>query len=126
MTQKHVYAGVLSKELNRQKSLAAVSLSDLIDTALQVYGIPSTVVRRITGTRNVFSEAPFYAQELHPGSVNGGHMMLIGDAAMKVLDCTLDVQLDCLDAVHICLACCAQLRAHAEHRQVHILSMLGF
>lgn len=95
------YAGVLSKELNKQTSLAAVSLSDLIDSALLLYGIPSTAVRRINGTRNVFCQAPFYAQELHPGSVNGGHVMLIGDAAMKVWYYVLQLKVDCLDVVYI-------------------------
>ena len=62
-----------------------MSLSDLIDMALQVYGVPATAVKRITGTRNTLSQAPFFAQELHPGSVDGGHLMLIGDAAMRVI-----------------------------------------
>lgn len=77
-------AGAVGKELKRKQSLAAVSLSDLIDTALQVYGIPAKAVRRITGTRNTFSRAPFFARELHPNSTHGGHLMLIGDAAMRV------------------------------------------
>ena len=75
----------MSRELNRQQFLAAVSLSDLIDSALQVYGIPATAVRRINGKKNIASQAPFFARELHPDSVDGGHVMLIGDAAMKVI-----------------------------------------
>lgn len=74
----------MAKELNKQQSLAAVSLSDLIDVALQVYSIPATAVKRITGTRNTLSQAPFFARELHPDSVDGGRLMLIGDAAMRV------------------------------------------
>ena len=77
-------AVAMAKELHKQQSPAAVSLSDLIDTALQVYGIPATAVKRITGTRNTLSRAPFFARELHPNSVDGGHLMLIGDAAMRV------------------------------------------
>ena len=78
-------AAVVARELNKQQSLVAVSLSDLIDTALQVYGIPATAVKRITGTQNTPSLAPFFARELHPDSVDGGHLMLIGDAAMRVI-----------------------------------------
>lgn len=81
-------AGAVGKELKSKQSLSAVSLSDLIDTALQVYGIPAKAVRRITGTRNTLSRAPFFAQELHPNSTNGGHVMLIGDAAMRVSCCS--------------------------------------
>lgn len=74
----------MSKELNRQQSLSAVSLSDLIDSALQLYGIPAMAVKRISGSRNVATLAPFFARELHPDRVDGGHLMLIGDAAMRV------------------------------------------
>ncbi|KAL3138559.1 hypothetical protein ABBQ32_006333 [Trebouxia sp. C0010 RCD-2024] len=76
--------GTMSKELNRQQSLSAVSLSDLIDSALQLYGIPAMAVKRISGSRNVATLAPFFARELHPDRVDGGHLMLIGDAAMRV------------------------------------------
>ena len=85
LTADFAIAVAVARELNRQQSLAAVSLSDLIDTALQVYGIPTTAVKRITGTRNTLSLAPFFARELHPDSVDGGHLMLIGDAAMRVI-----------------------------------------
>ena len=74
----------MSKELNKQQSLAAVSLSDLIESALQLYGIPAMAVKRISGSRNMVTLAPFFAQELHPDSVDGGHLLLIGDAAMRV------------------------------------------
>ncbi len=75
----------MSRELNKQQSLAAVSLSDLIDSALQLYGIPSAAVKRITGARHTPSLAPFFARQLHPDSVDGGHLLLIGGAAMRVI-----------------------------------------
>lgn len=85
LTAGFASAAAVARELNKQQALAAVSLSALIDTALQVYGIPPTAVKRITGTRNTLSQAPFFARELHPDSVDGGHLMLIGDAAMRVI-----------------------------------------
>lgn len=76
--------GAMSKELNRQQSLSAVSLSDLIDSALQLYGIPATAVKRISGSRKMATLAPDFAWELHPDRLDGGRLMLIGDAAMRV------------------------------------------
>ena len=71
-------------QLCKQASLAAVSLSDLIDSALEVYGIPSTAVTHISGVHNAAQQASFFAQELHCGSEAKGAVLLIGDAAMQV------------------------------------------
>lgn len=72
------------KQLPPMQSLAAKSLSHLIDSALHVYGVPPTSVRQTVGVSCSAWEASVLAQELHVGSKDGAAVLLIGDAAMQV------------------------------------------
>ncbi len=66
------------------QSLAAKSLSHLIDSALHVYGVPPTSVRQTVGVSCSARQAPVVAQKLHVGSKDTAAVLLIGDAAMQV------------------------------------------
>ncbi len=72
------------KLLSPMRSLAAKSLSHLIDSALHVYGVPPTSVRQTVGVSCSAWQAPVVAQKLHVGSKDTAAVMLIGDAAMQV------------------------------------------
>jgi len=66
------------------RSLAAKSLSRLIDSGLHVYGVPPTSVRQTVGVSCSAWQAPVVAQKLHVDSKDTAAVMLIGDAAMQV------------------------------------------
>ncbi|KAL0030855.1 hypothetical protein WJX77_009908 [Trebouxia sp. C0004] len=72
------------KQLPPMQSLAAKSLSHLIDSALHVYGVPPTSVRQTVGVSCSAWQAPVVAQELHMGTNDTAVILLIGDAAMQV------------------------------------------
>ncbi len=72
------------KRLPPMQSLAAKSLSHLIDSALHVYGVPPTSVRQTVGVSCSAWQAPVVARELHVGSKDRAAVLLIGNAAMQV------------------------------------------
>lgn len=71
-------------QVPQPSSPAAVIVPDLIDSALQMYGVPASAVTRTAGVCRSFWHAPCFAQKLHEGSEGGAVVMLIGDAAMQV------------------------------------------
>ena len=72
------------KQLPPMQSLAAKSLSHLIDSALHLYGVPRACVRQTVGVSCSAWQAPVVAQKLHVGSKDTAAVLLIGDAAMQV------------------------------------------
>ena len=77
----NVFAGT---QTARAPSLAAVALSDLIDSAMLIYGVPASAVHQISGIQHAFQHASFFGRKLHAEADDAATVMLIGDAAMQV------------------------------------------
>jgi len=79
-----LHHGFVGRGASKQQSLAAVALSDMVRSALQLYGIPLTAVRHTVAVQKSVWQAPFFAQELRVGHDDRAAVLLIGSAAMQV------------------------------------------